>query len=669
MVAQRTVPEEEKVRERSILVGFQINGDARQLLAWALANIAQQGDRLMAVNVSRNHQDASRSKTPSLLKLLDDFMAEHEDLCAKKKVILAGRVAIGNSIKRNLVEEAELCAAKSVVVGANKNYSFGGSSSLAKYCARKLPSTVSLIAVHKGEVIFERAATKLKPISGEQPKPTLRSLLHPSIGMDAKRDSPNSSQRLANEGKKDMMKESKDYCIINTMKESKDYCIINYDKARQRRRKLPEPKPGWPLLRREVAVNIEASKDCEERKISVVQWVMKLPNRTFSPIPSQAVLAKDLEAILAKNSSSCKFFQYEELQISTNYFSPENLIGKGGNSQVYSGSLPNGQQVAIKVSKFSNESSKDFLIEFDIITGLPHERIVPLIGICVEDNNLIPVYSYFPRGSLEENLHGKSAGTALDWDKRFKVAVDVAEALSFLHCGSSIPVIHRDVKSSNILLTDEFNAKLSDFGLAIWSPGISTHLTNDDVVGTFGYLAPEYFMYGRVSTKMDVYAFGVVLLELLTGRKPINDEGPKGQQSLVMWAAPMLERGEFMELLDPDLLDGKYDEHQMKRMVWAASLCIRRAARHRPQANQILELLRGELEIEPWMNSSVIINNVADQDCEDEEAYPASSIGSHMGLALLDVDDDASVASFEQNYLNSLDEYLQDRWSRSSSFD
>ncbi|RWW05805.1 hypothetical protein BHE74_00055903, partial [Ensete ventricosum] len=122
------------------------------------------------------------------------------------------------------------------------------------------------------------------------------------------------------------------------------------------------------------------------------------------------------------------------------------------------------------------------------------------------------------------------------WDLRYKVATGVAEALSYLHNGCSNPVvIHRDVKSSNILLTDEFEPQLSDFGLAIWAPTNSTCLTHDDVVGTFGYLAPEYFMYGKVSDKIDVFAFGVVLLELLTGRRPINDDNPKGQESLVMW--------------------------------------------------------------------------------------------------------------------------------------
>ncbi|PKU78166.1 Proline-rich receptor-like protein kinase PERK13 [Dendrobium catenatum] len=626
MVVEKGFAEQEKDRkERCIFVGFRIDGDGRKLLGWALANIAKEGDCVMAVNVSPN------------------------------QIILGGRMARGSSVKRILVKEAEFCAAKTVVLGASKNFSFGFSASVAKYCAKKLPSTVSVIAVHKEQIIFERAPNQPKPIVpiGVQGKQNLQSFLHPRIGMDTKLTAPKVAKK--------------------SMKESKDYCLISYDKMRKSSRnsvsalsrKLPEPKPGWPLLCKSVT-SIEALKDSDERKMSVVQWVMNLPDRSFSSIKPQVNLIKELEIIVALNSSTFKFLKYEELQYSTNYFSTENLIGKGGNSKVYIGCLPNGHQVAIKVSKFSEKSSRDFLLEVDIITRLQHKHVMSLIGICVEDSNPISVYSFFSRGSLEENLHGKRAKTPLDWDMRFKVAVGVAEALNYLHNGCPRPVIHRDVKSSNILLSDECEPVLSDFGLAIWGPTSSPYLTHGDVVGTFGYIAPEYFMYGKVSIKIDVYAFGVVLLELLTGRKPINDESPKGLESLVIWATPILERGDFMELLDPNL-DGKYEENQMKRMIFAASLCIRRSARCRPQMNQILEILEGEQEIEPWMGSNV--SNLTEQDCHDEEAYPSSSMESHLDLALLDADDDASVISFEQNHLNSLDEYLQDRWSHSSSFD
>lgn len=168
-----------------------------------------------------------------------------------------------------------------------------------------------------------------------------------------------------------------------------------------------------------------------------------------------------------------------------------------------------------------------------------------------------------------------------------------------------------------------------------------------------------------VSSKIDVYAYGVVLLELLIGRKPISDDSPKGQKSLVMWAIPRLERGDLSDCLDPNI-NGVFEEKKVRRMIKVSSLCITRTARLRTQMSQVLSLLKGEEEevVRTWLNSKSIM------ECQDEEAYPSLSIGSHLGLALLDVEeDDASEISFEQNQLNSLDDYLIERWSRSSSFD
>ncbi|KAH7663226.1 Non-specific serine/threonine protein kinase protein [Dioscorea alata] len=636
---------EMKSDERScILVGVQIDANGRELLDWALSKIAKKGDRVVAVHVCRD-SDLSNTTTLSLIKEIDDYLAVYEGLCSLKQVVLVGRISRGNSIRRVLVREAKLNTAKAVVVGANKTCKFGGSASVAKYCAKKLPPTTTLIALQNGKIILEKGSAKLPP--GQEPKTNLRSILHPSVGMDPKVIIPSSKKKS----------------VVD------DCCVLDRE---------PQLMPGWPLLRKTVSANVETVKDNRVRKMSVVQWVMNLPDRSLpaiqSPEDAEIVrnhsidLKKELEIVLGMNPcSSCKWFTYDELRISTDYFSSDNLIGKGGNSRVYKGCLSNDQLVAIKVSKLSAESSKNFLLEVNIITSLQHDNIVPLIGICIDETRLLSVYSYFSEGSLEENLHSQKAKHPLSWDMRYKIAIGAAEALSFIHSDCSRPAIHRDVKSSNILLSNEFEPQLSDFGLALWAPKNSSYLTHNDVVGTFGYLAPEYFMYGKVSDKIDVYAFGVVLLELLTGRKPINDENPKGQESLVMWAKPILEKGEMTQLLDPKL-EGKFDEDQVQRMVLAASLSINRTARLRPALNQILRLLRGDQEVEEWMNAQ-FKNNGNDLDCQDEETYPVSSFGSHLGLALLDIDDDASVTSYEQHNISSWEDYLKGRWSRSSSFE
>ncbi|WOL07293.1 putative receptor-like serine/threonine-protein kinase [Canna indica] len=648
-----------KEKERCVLVGLQMDANGRELLDWAISKVAEKGDRVVAVHVCRE-SDLKTTTTLSLIRVLDEYLAAYDDFCNLKQVALVGRVSRGNSIRKVLVKEAKLCDAMKVVVGINKHCSLGGSALVAKYCAKKLSPITAVIAMQNGRVIFERVAAKPSP--GAEPKPISQSTSHPSLSMNQELKSPCCKKkteirtpRLLNAGFADDRKE-----------ETKDSGSITNSDASSisgLAQKLAEPRLGWPLLGKGGTKYVEVSNT---RKMSVIQWVMNLPNRSLS-FKLQKDLTEELKSIISDNNPNFRWFTYEELCSLTNQFCADNVIGKGGSSEVYRGCLPNGKHVAIKLSKLSEEASRDFLLEVKIITKLDHKLIVPLIGICIEYNTLISVYNYFPTGNLEENLHGKNVNSPIPWHMRFKVAIGVAEALKYLHSGCSNPVIHRDVKSSNILLTDEFEPQISDFGLAIWAPTTSTYLTHDDVVGTFGYLAPEYFMHGKVSNKIDVFAFGVVLLELLTGRKPISDENPKGQESLVMWATPILERGEFMDLLDPNLNDN-YDEEQMRKVALAASLCIARTAHLRPQMVEILSLLQGEEDIDTWMSCHVdaSLNGL---DCQEDEACPSSSIRSHIGLALQDVEDDASLSSFDQSNFGSLEEYLRERWSRSSSFD
>ncbi|CAL4938480.1 unnamed protein product [Urochloa decumbens] len=653
---------------RCILVGLHMDAVGKDLLRWALCEAARRGDRVVAVHIYRK-SDLCKMNTLKLIRTLDEYLAEYESLCSKKEVVLVGRVTPGSSIQKELVKEAKLCAAMVVVLGANKKYSFGGPTCLAKYCAKKLPPTTTVVAIQNGKPVFVREAPK--PPLGAEPKPVLRTVLHPSVGLEPKVIIPNPNRSAR----------SMDFDAESRGDSAAAPATKSFDDATKAAGGVTlEQRLGWPLLRRAnvaaaAAVSVPASsvtKDHEPRKQSVVQWVMSLPRRTAlpeSPEPHAAAgLAPELKAVLGGGGGGarCRWFRYEELYDSTNHFSAENLIGNGGNSRVYRGSLACGEQVAIKLSKASAEASKDFLREVDIITKLQHSRIVPLIGVCVEGPSLISVYSYLPRGSLEDNLHGVRSKPAMSWENRYKAALGIAEALSYVHSGGARPVIHRDVKSSNILLTEEFEPQLSDFGLAIWAPTNPTSVTHSDVVGTFGYLAPEYFMYGKVTDKVDVYAFGVVLLELLSGRKPISGDGssPKGQESLVMWATPVLSSGDISELLDPRL-DVEHDEAEVRRMATAACLCLRRSARLRPPISQVLSILRGESAA-----SIADQGGAAEMDCLDDEAYPAANVRSHLDLALLDVEDSESISSTEHSSgLSPLEEYLRERWSRSSSFD
>ncbi|KAF7071379.1 hypothetical protein CFC21_076707, partial [Triticum aestivum] len=394
------------------------------------------------------------------------------------------------------------------------------------------------------------------------------------------------------------------------------------------------------------------------------------------------------------------------------------VVGKGGASHVYSGRCEDGKELAVKVLKSSAEVMKEFVGEIGIVSSVEHKNAMALVGFCAERGKLMLVYDYMRRGSLEEILHGEEKeckGSRLDWPERFKVAVGVARALNYLHGGghTKCPVIHRDVKSSNILISQDCEPKLCDFGLALWAADAAAQVTGDDLAGTFGYLAPEYFMHGKVSDKMDVYAFGVVLLELVSGRKPVSSGGPKGQESIVMWANSVVQGGKLTELVDPSLPTDGDNAGEMERIALAAALCIRRAPHVRPSmANvrfiiaisillgrlvrsivscsqhmapselvQVLKLLDGDSDAVQWARSQLGMPNACDDNHGDKDYDSAAAlpdkndIQSYIKLALLDGgdeedDDDSASVGCAADFIAgnmSLEEYMKGRWSRSSS--
>ncbi|XP_004505818.1 protein kinase STUNTED [Cicer arietinum] len=654
------------VEKRFVLVGIRIDSHSRELLNWALVKVAEPGDCVLAVHVLKTKSSDCISQNKSLM---DGYLEVYKGLCHAKKVGLSGQIITGRSIKNILVREAKNHHALSLVVG--------GRASTAKYCAKRLPPTTNVLAIRDSRVVFRRCTNKQPPGSLIlDPRPSLTSI-------------DNLSDRTI-QSEFGCSTEEEEKSLCQNTKELKEETIDESERYKSRlisifAGKASKQKLGWPLLRR--ATSEISQRPHGRRDMSVVQWVMSLPDRSPHSSPQSSspdenpfersisdiedesfknyllpsvVLPKGLEGILNVNSLNCMWFSLEALKSCTSQFSSENLIGKGGSNRVYKGVLSDGKPIAVKVLQSSKEAWKDFSFEIEIISSLKHKNISQLLGICIEDNTLISVYDYFPKGSLEQNLHGKNKDESfLSWEVRFNVAVGIAEALDYLHTEALKPVIHRDVKSSNILLSEGFEPQLSDFGLAIWGPTTTSFLTQEDLVGTFGYLAPEYFMYGKVSEKIDVYAFGVVLLELISGREPISSEPCKGQESLVVWAKPIIENGDIKDLLDPKL-EGNFDETQMQRMVLAASLCITRAARLRPKLKQILKILKGDNEVEYCFNE-----HSDNEENIDDEVYPNSSAELHLSLALLGVDDDTtSCSSTDHSY----SEYLKDQWSRSSSF-
>ncbi|KAJ6721870.1 PROLINE-RICH RECEPTOR-LIKE PROTEIN KINASE PERK13-RELATED [Salix viminalis] len=298
------------------------------------------------------------------------------------------------------------------------------------------------------------------------------------------------------------------------------------------------------------------------------------------------------------------FFSYHELMEITNGFARQNIIGEGGFGCVFEGRMPDGKAVAVKQLKAgSGQGEREFKAEVEIISRVHHRHLVSLVGYCISDNQRLLIYEFVPNKTLEHHLHAKDI-PVLDWPKRLKIAIGSAKGLAYLHEDCHPTIIHRDIKSSNILLDDAFEAQVADFGLARLNDTAQTHVSTR-VMGTFGYLAPEYASSGKLTDRSDVFSFGVVLLELITGRKPVDSSQPLGDESLVEWARPLLihalETGEIGELVDTRL-EKHYVESELFRMVETAAACVRHSAPKRPRMAQVVRALDSEGELSDLSN-------------------------------------------------------------------
>ncbi|OAY60487.1 probable serine/threonine-protein kinase PBL7 [Manihot esculenta] len=353
---------------------------------------------------------------------------------------------------------------------------------------------------------------------------------------------------------------------------------------------------------------------------------------------------QSLERSIYPVANSLVRFSYNEILAATCNFSKDKVLGRGALSFVFRGRVGLLRTaVAIKrLDKEDKESPKAFCRELMIASSLHNPNIVPLVGFCIDpEEGLFLVYKYVSGGSLERHLHekkrGVKGGSALPWSVRYKVALGIAQAIAYLHNGTERCVVHRDIKPSNILLSSKKIPKLCDFGLATWTSAPSVPFLCKTVKGTFGYLAPEYFQHGKVSDKTDVYAFGVVLLELITGRKPIEAKRPPGEENLVLWAKPLLNKGKgaIEELLDPRLKCTLRKTTQITQMIQAAAACISNEESRRPGIAQIIAILRGEEEPVYYNKKKSNFSGII--DCYPQLQQTKSEMSNHLALAMLGV--------------------------------
>ncbi|KAL7088712.1 hypothetical protein ACP275_13G144500 [Erythranthe tilingii] len=287
-------------------------------------------------------------------------------------------------------------------------------------------------------------------------------------------------------------------------------------------------------------------------------------------------------------------FTFRELANATENFNPELLVGEGGFGRVYKGHLNKTNQiVAVKqLDRNGVQGNREFLAEVLTLSLVHHPNLVNLIGYCADGRQRILVYDYMHNGSLEDHLLDLAPDKKpLDWYTRMEIAKGAAQGLEYLHDTANPPIIYRDFKSSNILLDEVFNPKLSDFGLAKLGPTGEQDHVSTRVMGTYGYCAPEYAQTGQLTTKSDVYSFGVVFLEIISGRRAIDNKKPPDEENLVAWAKPLFkDRSKYNMMADP-LLEGNYPTKGLHQAVAVAAMCLQEEANTRPLIGDVVTAL------------------------------------------------------------------------------
>ncbi|WCJ28076.1 Protein kinase superfamily protein [Euphorbia peplus] len=290
-------------------------------------------------------------------------------------------------------------------------------------------------------------------------------------------------------------------------------------------------------------------------------------------------------------TNNVRVFSYNALRSATDHFHPSNRIGGGGFGVVYKGVLRDGTQAAIKTLSAESKQGKDeFMTEITTISNIRHPNLVELIGCCVENSNRILVYEYMENNSLATSLLGSSKHkyVSMEWGTRATICIGTARGLEFLHEGVEPPIVHRDIKASNVLLDGNLQPKIGDFGLAKLFPDNVTHVTTR-VAGTVGYLAPEYATLGQLTKKADVYSFGILMLEVISGRSSSKAAFGVDLLILVEWAWNLKNEDRLLDLADPELT--KYPEDEVMRFIKVALFCTQAAAQQRPNMKQVVEML------------------------------------------------------------------------------
>ncbi|KAM4071015.1 hypothetical protein ACB094_11G029400 [Castanea mollissima] len=342
---------------------------------------------------------------------------------------------------------------------------------------------------------------------------------------------------------------------------------------------------------------------------------------TYGPSISAISATPELLGIDAKTFT----FSYAELKTATEDFNPDNKLGEGGFGPVYKGTLNDGRVIAVKqLSVTSHQGKNQFLTEIATISAVQHRNLVKLYGCCIEGDKRLLVYEYLENKSLDQALFGKRT-LSLDWSMRFDICLGVARGLAYLHEESRLRIVHRDVKASNILLDSDLIPKISDFGLAKLYDDKKTHISTR-VAGTIGYLAPEYAMRGHLTEKADVFAFGVVALELVSGRPNSDSSLEEEKIYLLEWAWQLHENNREVDLADSKL--SEFNEEEVKRLIGVSLLCTQASPTLRPSMSRVVAMLSGDIEVSTVTSRPGYLTDWKYDDITSEVAIDTSYFNS-----------------------------------------
>ncbi|CAI0394056.1 unnamed protein product [Linum tenue] len=576
-----------------ILIGIPLDPDeSNELLSWAIRVLASPCDTIVAIHVVVDDEQPKKKKTKkgsSGSKRVQSrvrqakahvisVLGEYAWSCQSKQINLEARVGFSSSVGAGLVHESNSMSTDYLVLPGLRSRSNRTWHEVIKYCFEHAAEGCSVISIGKSQQpnlnsallkeVHQSSSEWLRkanddssslgsPASEEHDKENLtrRQKDSPRTVLEGESSSPSSSSHSSNEDEVSSISGS---TVTMGIAESPSKLIHSSKSIRQ-------------MMSPYKAISSFLTSSFRRRR-----------SQSFSGKPKLVLQHQDQH-----QQPLLKCFTYEDIARATSYFHPGNLVGVGGYSEVYRGDLPSGTTIAVKRLAKDNTDArkeKEFLTELGIIGHICHPNTATLVGCCIE-NGLYLIFSFSQNGNLASALHGKTE-EVLEWETRYRIALGVARGLHYLHKCCKHRIIHRDIKASNVLLGPDYEPQITDFGLAKWLPNKWTHHAVIPIEGTFGYLAPEYFMHGIVDEKTDVYSFGVLLLEIISGRRPVDSS----MQNLLLWAKPLMEAGNVAELADPKL-EGKYEADQMYRVVLTASYCVRQSAAWRPSMSEVLELL------------------------------------------------------------------------------